>query len=145
MAPTTLSLNFILPRDGRTDTNGQRETETQTHRYWDPEVMWLGCNVTNSKQFARTAYTHDLLNCIKHPGGRGNVGVRPSPLGTPATTGPITSAPSGSRWNENWEGKPKYSEKTCSSATSSIINPAWPDLGSNPGCRDEKPSTNRLG
>jgi hypothetical protein len=27
-----------------------------------------------------------------------------------------------SRWNENWQGKPKYSEKTCPSAT-------WPDLG----------------
>jgi hypothetical protein len=38
-----------------------------------------------------------------------------------------------SRWDENWQGKPKYSGKTCPSAIFSTINPAWPDLGSNPG------------
>jgi hypothetical protein len=47
---------------------------------------------------------------------------------------------SSSRWNENWQGKPKYSEKTCPSATLSI-NPTWPDLGSNPGRRGGKPAT----
>jgi hypothetical protein len=26
-------------------------------------------------------------------------------------------------WNEDWQGKPKYSEKTCPSATLSITNP----------------------
>jgi hypothetical protein len=26
-------------------------------------------------------------------------------------------------WNEDWQGKPKYSEKTCPSATSSTTNP----------------------
>jgi hypothetical protein len=26
-------------------------------------------------------------------------------------------------WNDDWQGKPKYSEKTCPSATSSITNP----------------------
>jgi hypothetical protein len=40
-----------------------------------------------------------------------------------------------SRWNENWQGKPKNSEKTCSSATLSTVNPTWPDTGS---------ATNRL-
>jgi hypothetical protein len=33
-----------------------------------------------------------------------------------------------SRWNENWQGKPKYSEKTCPSSTISTRNPhdmAW--------------------
>jgi hypothetical protein len=40
-------------------------------------------------------------------------------------------------WNEAWQGKPKYSEKTCPSATLSITNPTWPDLGS-------KPATNSL-
>jgi hypothetical protein len=34
-----------------------------------------------------------------------------------------------SRWNENWEGKPKYSEKTYPSATLSTTNPTWPYLG----------------
>jgi hypothetical protein len=34
---------------------------------------------------------------------------------------------------ENWQRKPKYSEKTCSTATLSAINPTRPDLESNPG------------
>jgi hypothetical protein len=33
-------------------------------------------------------------------------------------------------WNEDWQRKPKYSEKTCPSATLSTTNPTWPDLGS---------------
>jgi hypothetical protein len=41
-------------------------------------------------------------------------------------------------------GKPKYSEKTCSSATLFITNPTWPYLASNPGRRDGKLATNRL-
>jgi hypothetical protein len=49
-----------------------------------------------------------------------------------------------SRWNENWEGKPKYSEKTCTSDTFSTTNPTWPDLGSNAGRRGGKPEINRL-
>jgi hypothetical protein len=48
------------------------------------------------------------------------------------------------RWNEDWQGKPKYSEKTCQSATLSRTNPTWPDPGSNPGRRGGKPATNRL-
>jgi hypothetical protein len=32
--------------------------------------------------------------------------------------------------NENWQGKLKYSEKTCPSATLSTTNHTWPDLGS---------------
>jgi hypothetical protein len=49
-----------------------------------------------------------------------------------------------SRWNEDWQGKPKYSEKTCPSAILSTTNPTWPDLESNPGRRGGKPATNRL-
>jgi hypothetical protein len=30
-------------------------------------------------------------------------------------------------WNENWQGKPRYSEKTCPSANLSTTNPTWPD------------------
>jgi hypothetical protein len=48
-------------------------------------------------------------------------------------------------WNEDWQGKPKYSEKTCPSATLSTTNPTWPDPGSYPGRRDGKPATNGLG
>jgi hypothetical protein len=47
-------------------------------------------------------------------------------------------------WNEDWQGQPKYSEKTCPSATLSTTNPTWPDPGSNLGCRGGKPATNRL-
>jgi hypothetical protein len=49
-----------------------------------------------------------------------------------------------SRWNENWQGKPKYSEKTCPNAMFSTTNPTWPDLESNSGRRGGKPATNRL-
>jgi hypothetical protein len=47
-------------------------------------------------------------------------------------------------WNEDWQGKPKYSEKTCPSATLPTTNPTWPDLGSNPGRRGGKPASNRM-
>jgi hypothetical protein len=63
---------------------------------------------------------------------------------------PIVPAPDdrwwlwSNRWNVNWQGKPKYLEKTCPSATLSTTNPTWPDLGSNPGRRGGKPASNRL-
>jgi hypothetical protein len=47
-------------------------------------------------------------------------------------------------WNEDWQGKPKYSEKTCCSATLSTTNPTWQDPGSNLDCRGGKPATNRM-
>jgi hypothetical protein len=47
-------------------------------------------------------------------------------------------------WNEDWQGKPKYSKKTCPSATFSTTNPTWPDPGSKPDRRGGKPATNRL-
>jgi hypothetical protein len=47
-------------------------------------------------------------------------------------------------WTEDWQGKPKYSDKTCPSATLSTTNPTWPDQGSNSGRRGGKPATNRL-
>jgi hypothetical protein len=77
-------------------------------------------------------------------------GVRLTPLGTSATNWPVVPAPDDRWWmwssrrNENWQGEPKYSEKTCPSATSSTTNPTWPDSGSNPGSRGGKPATNPL-
>jgi hypothetical protein len=47
-------------------------------------------------------------------------------------------------WNEDWQGKPKYSEKTCPSATLSTTNPTCLDPGLNPGPRGGTPATNRL-
>jgi hypothetical protein len=76
--------------------------------------------------------------------------VRLSPLGTAVTVWPIVPAPDdrwwlwSNRWNTNWQGKPKYFEKTCPSATLSTTNPTCPDAGSNPGRRCRKPATNRL-
>jgi hypothetical protein len=46
-----------------------------------------------------------------------------------------------SRWNDNWQGKPKYSKKACSGATLSTTNPTLPDLGSNLGRRGGKYAT----
>jgi hypothetical protein len=67
-----------------------------------------------------------------------------------APNSPIVPAPDdrwwmwSSRGNENWQGKPKNSEKICPSATLSTTNPTWFDLGSNSGHRGGKPAANRL-
>jgi hypothetical protein len=46
-------------------------------------------------------------------------------------------------WWNDWQGKPKYSEKSCPSAALSTTNPTCcPDV--NPGRRGGKPATNRL-
>jgi hypothetical protein len=55
-------------------------------------------------------------------------GVRLSPLSTSVTNWPIVPVPDDRWvwniwWNENWQGKPKYSEKTCPSATLSTTDP----------------------
>jgi hypothetical protein len=47
-------------------------------------------------------------------------------------------------WNEEWQGKPKYSEKTCPSAILSTTNPTRLDPDLNPSRRGGKPATNRL-
>jgi hypothetical protein len=56
---------------------------------------------------------------------------------------PIVPAP-GDYDNEDWQRKPKYSERTCPSATLSTTNPILPDPGLNPARRGGKPVTNRL-
>jgi hypothetical protein len=47
-------------------------------------------------------------------------------------------------WNENWQGKPKYSEKTYPSATLSTTKSHMTDPVSNPDRSSGKPATNRL-
>jgi hypothetical protein len=78
-------------------------------------------------------------------------GVRLGPLGTPATNWPIVPAPDdrwwwmlSSQWNENWQGKPRYLEKTCPSATLSTTKPILYVLGSNSDCGGGKPATELL-
>jgi hypothetical protein len=48
------------------------------------------------------------------------------------------------RWNEDWQGKPKCSEKTCPNATFFTTNPTWPDTDSNPDRCGGNPATNRF-
>jgi hypothetical protein len=73
-------------------------------------------------------------------------GVRLSPLGTAATIGQlyqpqmIDDGYCGSicGMKIDWQGKPKYSEKICPSATLSTTNSTWPDPSLNPGRRGGK-------
>jgi hypothetical protein len=78
-------------------------------------------------------------------------GVRLNSLGTAPTIGLFVPAPDGrwwrlwsNWWNEDWQGKPKYSEIICPSDTLSTTNSTWLNTGSNPGRRGGKPATNRL-
>jgi hypothetical protein len=78
-------------------------------------------------------------------------GVRLSPLGTSAIVWPTVPAPDdrwwwmwSNRWNENWQRKPKYLEKTCPSVTLSTTDSTWSDPGSSTGRRGENLATNRL-
>jgi hypothetical protein len=79
-------------------------------------------------------------------------GVRLSLLGISDTMWPIVPAADerwwwwwvwSVRWKDNWQGKPKYLEKT-SGATLSTTNLTWSHLGSNPRRRGGKPATSRL-
>jgi hypothetical protein len=64
--------------------------------------------------------------------------MRLSPLGMSVTNWPILAAPDdrrrvwSSRWNENWQGKSKYSEKTC---PISLCSPQIPHDLTWPGTR----------
>jgi hypothetical protein len=69
------------------------------------------------------------------------------PLDTAATNRPIVPAPGDydgrNWWNDGWQEKPKYSEKTCPSVVLSATNPTcYP--AANPGRRGGKPATNGL-
>jgi hypothetical protein len=70
-------------------------------------------------------------------------GVQFGPLGTAATNRTIVLWWWRNWWNDDWQEKPKYSEKTCPSAALSTTNPTYcPDA--NPGHRGGKPATNCL-
>jgi hypothetical protein len=101
--------------------------------WWSPEAE---CFVTTVCQ--------QLINLICIVGVESKLG----PLGTSAIYWPTVSAPGDCEDGEfrgmKWQGKPKYSEKTCRGATLSTTNPTWPDPSSNPGRRVGKPVTNRL-
>jgi hypothetical protein len=65
-------------------------------------------------------------------------GVRLSPLGTSSTVWPIVPAPDDRWWwlwsnrrNEDWQGKPKYSEKTCRSVHHES-HMTWPGIEPGP-------------
>lgn len=45
-------------------------------------------------------------------------------------------------WSATDRGRPKYPEKTCCVATSSLTNPTWSGLGSNPVFHSERMATN---
>jgi hypothetical protein len=75
------------------------------------------------------------------------------PLGTSATNWPIVPAPDDrwwwwwvwtSGWNENWQGKPKYSEKTCPTATLPTTKPHDLTWARTWGRRGGNPAINRL-
>jgi hypothetical protein len=73
--------------------------------------------------------------------------IKLGPHGTAATIRPIVPAPgdydNGEIGVNVWQGKTRYSEKTCPSAALSTANPTYcPDA--NPGRRDGKPAINRL-
>jgi hypothetical protein len=89
------------------------------------------------------SFLHFFLICLV--GG----GVQLGPLDTAASDWPIVAYPGWLWWwriwwNEDWQGKPKYSEKTRPSATLPTTNPTWQDPRSNQGRRGGKPATNRL-
>jgi hypothetical protein len=94
----------------------------------------------------RTRYILVVVSLVSGDAGR------LSPLGTSATNRPNVPAPdyrwwvwsSSSQWNDDWQAKPKYSEKTCPSATLSTISPTWSDPDSNSGSRVGKSATNSL-
>jgi hypothetical protein len=48
------------------------------------------------------------------------------------------------RWDEKWQRKPKYLEKTLVGTILSTTNPTWRDMGSKLGRRGGKPVTIRL-
>jgi hypothetical protein len=50
----------------------------------------------------------------------------------------------GQLWDEDWQGKPEYSEKTYPSATLSTTYRTWPYPASNTGRRGGKPATTCL-
>jgi hypothetical protein len=104
---------------------------------------WLHCGLMIYKIHNRLQRVN-IVSFLVYRGG-----LRLGPLDTSVTNWPIVPAPDdrwvwSSRYNENLQGKPKYSEKTFPSVTLSTTNPTWPVVGSNLGRRCGKSATNRL-
>jgi hypothetical protein len=112
------SLYIILPSDAaksrywntfREITHGEKGTVSAIEYR---KGMWLPCNI-------RTCSLNPaLVQIIFFISWRG-VRLTVSPLGTSATNWPIIPAPDVRWvwriwWNDNWQGKPKYSEKSLS-------------------------------
>jgi hypothetical protein len=105
------------------------------------------CIICASCYVSRFSYLENIFQTTTDMVG---CGMRLYPFGTSATIWPIVPAPDdgwwwvwSNRWND-WQGKLKYSEKTCPSAALSTTNPTCLDLSSNQGRRGGKPTTNRL-
>jgi hypothetical protein len=118
---------------------------SRTWRHATP--WWQGSHLTteSSRKHPVSASASLCFFLIQLVGG----GVHLGPIDTAATDLPIVACPGWLwrwriLWNEDWQGKPKYSKKTHPSATLSTTNPTWPDPGKNPGRRGGKPATNRL-
>jgi hypothetical protein len=134
-------------------TNVEGAIPLFAYGYWGtPRKTWIRLSVVRTDALNQKVLLFIVIS-----------GVGLSPLGTAATSGllykpqmidegdcgaigemKIGRGNRSTRRNEDWQGKPKYSEKTCPSATLSTTNPTWPDLGSNPGRRGGKLATNRL-
>jgi hypothetical protein len=111
------------------------------HCWW---VYYLETVVSVAQPFLHGANTPQYYAIFISWGG-----VRLGPLSTLATNWPIVTTLD-DRWvwsiwrNENWQEKPKYSEKTCLTATLLTTNPIFHDRGSNTSCRDGKSKTTFL-
>jgi hypothetical protein len=117
--------------------NGERHPCLECLSRWDISCLRPPCRQKWNKANCV------LFFLIRLVGG----GVQLGPLGMVATDWPVVACPEWLwwwriRWNEDWHGKPKYSEKTHPSATLSTTDPTWPDPGSNLGCCSGKPATN---
>jgi hypothetical protein len=104
-------------------------------------LWWYSCQLlTTCKCFLPSSCGLNTLSTLNYFFFVSLGGLKQSPLGTSATNWSIVPALDDRWvrsiwWYENWWGKPKYSEKTCTSATLATTNLTWLDLGSNLGSR----------
>jgi hypothetical protein len=132
------------------NSSSEQKPSLLLHTLLVPLTLYLGSSSsrplkTGSRVRVLASYIDDdRLDCLFFVSW--SAAVRLSPLVTSDTIWPIVPASDdgwwwvwSGRWND-WQGKPKYSEETCLSATLSTTNPTWRD----PDRRGGKPATNRL-